>query len=158
LVIFLSKVPVRSFLFWFSPSKMSSFRHLRLLLWKNYLLQLRHPWVTIFEIGIPCLFVVMISMIRIAVEVTPYHNSTTYESFNILNVPNISTRSNTYKVIYTPKNSPYQDVMKSVVLRLKAINDTYDYEGIQLFSFQTSSIFKFNFLIYRLILIWRKFS
>jgi ATP-binding cassette, subfamily A (ABC1), member 3 len=105
---------------------MNAFSYLRLLLWKNYLLQIRHPWVTVFEILIPCFFAAMLASIRIVVKATPHPNVTTYESFNFNHIPEIINAnidediSNEYVVLYAPNNSRADQVMLNVVQHLNA--------------------------------------
>ena len=102
-------------------------RHIKLLLWKNYILQLRHPWVTLFEVIIPCLFVASIAIIRVQVEVTPYDNSTFYPSFDIYNVPNQTNPEDKspfkYVILYSPENDTYPLIMQNVVDKLRDLND-----------------------------------
>lgn len=111
---------------------MNFFRHLKLLMWKNYLLQLRHPWVTIFEILLPCVFVAMIGLIRIKVEVINHKNSTVYESFDIMNVPNITfaISSPSYKIIYSPNNGSFNQIINEVLDNLNNIfGHRFQFEG-----------------------------
>ncbi|XP_072932013.1 phospholipid-transporting ATPase ABCA3-like [Epargyreus clarus] len=47
---------------------MSSFEKLKLLIWKNFLLQRRHKWQTIFEIASPVIFSLFLILIRCLVD------------------------------------------------------------------------------------------
>ena len=106
---------------------MSFLRHIKLLLWKNYVLQIRHPWVTVFEVVIPCLFVAAIATIRVQVKVTHYENSTFYESFDIYHVPNQTLQGNessfNYITLYSPDNGTYSRIMDNVLNKLNQLND-----------------------------------
>lgn len=42
----------------------SQWQKFRLLMWKNYLLQYRHPFQTVLEIAIPVLFSALLVLIR----------------------------------------------------------------------------------------------
>ena len=43
---------------------MTRCEQLKLLVWKNFHIQKKHPLATIFEIGLPCLFVIVLVIIR----------------------------------------------------------------------------------------------
>nr|XP_026488445.1 ATP-binding cassette sub-family A member 3-like [Vanessa tameamea] len=47
---------------------MSSFEKLKLLIWKNFLLQRRHKWQTLFEIASPVIFSLFLILIRCLVD------------------------------------------------------------------------------------------
>lgn len=47
---------------------MSSFDKLKLLIWKNFLLQRRHKWQTLFEIASPVIFSLFLILIRCLVD------------------------------------------------------------------------------------------
>lgn len=61
----------------------SNFDKFRLLMWKNSLLQWRHPIQTIIEIMIPVLFSAILLMIRSIVSPDVYSSPTTYQPFRI---------------------------------------------------------------------------
>lgn len=61
----------------------SNFDKFRLLMWKNGLLQWRHPTQTIIEIMVPVLFSVILVMIRSIVSPDVYNSPTIYKPFNI---------------------------------------------------------------------------
>lgn len=61
----------------------SNFDKFRLLMWKNGLLQWRHPTQTIIEILVPVLFSVILVMIRSIVSPDVYTSPTLYEPFKI---------------------------------------------------------------------------
>ncbi len=112
---------------------MSSFRQIKLLVWKNFLLQLRHPIVTVFEILIPCLFVAMIAMIRLAIAVDHYKDGMTYSSFDFIHLPNITQPLQPkYRLIYAP-NGPFNDkIMQNLIERLYQIqfNQSFEFESM----------------------------
>lgn len=47
---------------------MSNFEKLKLLVWKNFVLQKRHKWQTIFEIASPVIFSLFLILIRCLVD------------------------------------------------------------------------------------------
>lgn len=51
-----------------AEEKMSSFEKLKLLIWKNFLLQRRHKWQTLFEIASPVIFSLFLILIRCLVD------------------------------------------------------------------------------------------
>ena len=110
---------------------MSAVRHFTLLLWKNFLLQLRHPWVTFFEIVLPCFFILMVAGIRVAVKVTHYDETTFFDSFDIYHLPN-NTQTN-YTILFAPDHVQFIHVMNEVTNKLEQYNDRfprhYDFQG-----------------------------
>lgn len=47
---------------------MTAFEKLKLLIWKNFLLQRRHKWQTIFEIASPVIFSLFLILTRCLVD------------------------------------------------------------------------------------------
>ena len=103
-------------------SDMSVWRNLRLLLWKNYILQIRHPIMTITELLMPCLFVVMLAIIRLKVEFTKTSNATIYEDFDTNFIPKLQPVFSLLPaffmpriIIYSPNTSAINDLMPNVI-------------------------------------------
>lgn len=61
----------------------SNFDKFRLLMWKNFLIQYRHPIQTVLEIMVPVLFSVILILIRSIVDPDIYSNKTVYKPFHI---------------------------------------------------------------------------
>jgi len=102
---------------------MSVINHLKLLLWKNYLLQVRHPWVTVIELMVPCLFVAMLAAIRLKVDFTYHSNNTEYERIDIHHIPEFKLASNIISpewiVMYSPNTTRIEEIMEKVVHKLR---------------------------------------
>jgi ATP-binding cassette subfamily A (ABC1) protein 3 len=111
---------------------MSVINHLKLLLWKNYLLQVRHPWVTVIELIVPCLFVAMLAAIRLKVDFTYHSNHTEYERFDTYHIPEIKFGNNLivpqWVVMYSPNSTRMEKIMKNVIFKLRryAENGPFD--------------------------------
>ncbi|XP_022253456.1 ATP-binding cassette sub-family A member 3-like [Limulus polyphemus] len=58
-----------------------------LLVWKNFKLQFRHPWVTGFELGVPTMFALVLVIIRTQVDSKPVRNATIFPSFTVDHLP-----------------------------------------------------------------------
>lgn len=63
--------------------KVSNFAKFRLLMWKNFLIQYRHPVQTVFDIFAPVLFTILMILIRSEVDPEINRNNTYYKSFEI---------------------------------------------------------------------------
>lgn len=61
----------------------SNFDKFRLLMWKNFLIQYRHPIQTVLEIMVPVLFSVILILIRSIVDPDIYSKNTVYKPFHI---------------------------------------------------------------------------
>lgn len=96
---------------------------LRLLLWKNYILQIRHPIVTLAEILIPCLFAAMLASIRRSVAFTEYPNATVYDSFGLFDVPELKLgtgiRIPYWIVMYSPNSTRVEAIVESATRKLQ---------------------------------------
>ncbi len=65
----------------------SAGRQFLLLLWKNYLLQKRKVFLTVFEIGLPLFFAIILLLIRMKVSLTKYESPRTWNSFSVDRFP-----------------------------------------------------------------------
>ena len=102
---------------------MTVINDLKLLLWKNYILQIRHPIVTIAEILIPCLFAAMLASIRGKVEFTDHTNATVFDSFDTFNIPELKISSGMsipyWIVMYAPNTSRIESIVEKATNKLQ---------------------------------------
>ncbi|CAG0880304.1 unnamed protein product, partial [Cyprideis torosa] len=96
-----------------------------LLVWKNYVLQKRHKWRTIFEILIPVLFSGLLMVMRGTIDLSDYPDPTRFEPFNINgNISDLgfSACKNQFNgnclVAYAPKTEETTELMKKAMERL----------------------------------------
>ena len=68
-----------------TESMKRTFQQLSVLAWKNLLLQMRHPWVTLIELLIPAFLSAMLLIGRVQVEPTKISNITTWDEFEVGN-------------------------------------------------------------------------
>ncbi|KAJ8311156.1 hypothetical protein KUTeg_011295 [Tegillarca granosa] len=77
---------------------------LKLLLWKNYVLQKRKVCVTVFEILLPVFFALLLLFIRSRVDVTPIDTASVWDSFDVeLNASDRANRS--HYIVYSPNQT-----------------------------------------------------
>jgi len=85
---------------------MRALNQLGLLLWKNFLLQSRKIVVTVLEIGIPCLFALILIFIRQNVKIVDFNDPLTWAPFKVntfnSTVGNCTTGC---KLYYAPNSS-----------------------------------------------------
>lgn len=87
-----------------------------LLSWKNWIIQLRHPIQTLFEVLVPVLVCALLILIRGLVDVEEYPDPTKYEpnsvtinAARVINYPNVNLR-----LAYSPDNPFLQNLVNSV--------------------------------------------
>ena len=112
---------------------------LRLLLWKNLLLQKRRPWWTFMGIFLPLLLIIIIMSFRQKVEPEFFNDPVVFESFSVDGIPSdgsagfsgggfgggggnrkkiINPKSAKYTITYSPRNKKTQAIMRKAALRL----------------------------------------
>lgn len=94
---------------------------IRLLLWKNFLLQWRHPIMSLFELLLPCLLVFILSLFRGSVEVKLFPSITSYNSFPLTKVELTQRASLPAKIslMYTPLSTVNDRVIEEAVRNLE---------------------------------------
>ncbi|XP_066292809.1 phospholipid-transporting ATPase ABCA3-like isoform X1 [Branchiostoma lanceolatum] len=96
---------------------MQAWTQFKLLLWKNYLLQKRKKIVTIFEIGLPALFALILVFVRRDVQSTTQTTPIYYPEFTIDKLPD--DLFGPWEVAYSPNNTAVKTVMDIVAARLQ---------------------------------------
>ena len=108
----------------------STWNQFLLLFWKNWTLQSRKVILTFFEILIPLVFAALLLIIRSYVEFTQYEYPIVYGSYAVNTLPptllprNVSGNSTAppyyWQMAYAPKCKATDDIMASVVKRLRS--------------------------------------
>ncbi|XP_048270251.1 phospholipid-transporting ATPase ABCA3-like, partial [Bombus terrestris] len=103
------------------PSSLTSaLSDIRLLLWKNFKIQWRHPVQSLVELLLPCLLVFILSMFRGSVEVTYFPDATLYKNFHLTDVDSkLFPTNSTFAVMYTSDNKENGAIMAEAVQMLK---------------------------------------
>ncbi|XP_042906076.1 phospholipid-transporting ATPase ABCA3 [Parasteatoda tepidariorum] len=112
---------------------MAKFRQFLLLIWKNWKLQIRHPWVTLLELGVPAFFSLILVLVRSAISSEYVSQVTVYEPFGIDALPQNLTPSflydkNQWTLLFTPNTPFLEDFMKGVCDDLKVVPKGFDNE------------------------------
>ncbi|XP_013143539.1 PREDICTED: ATP-binding cassette sub-family A member 3-like isoform X1 [Papilio polytes] len=90
---------------------MSSYEKLKLLVWKNFLLQRRHKWQTIFEIASPVIFSLFLILIRCLVDPNSKPDVTykpflpTYFNISGKTLGNLTTAKREGTLAFSPENA-----------------------------------------------------
>ena len=97
---------------------MGAFLKFRLLLWKNFLIQKRKPIATLFELGLPTLFALILMVLRLRVKSVPHPAVTEWKPCPYTY---LDGRLKPLVLAYTPRNEVTEWMMERVayVLRLK---------------------------------------
>lgn len=89
-----------------------------LLLWKNYKLKLRNPLTTVLELFIPCVFTLLLVIVRTVIKFDTYNEPTVYKPFSIENV--IDSSGSSVVILFTPNTTLFENVMDNFV---KTVNN-----------------------------------
>lgn len=90
-----------------------------LLTWKNWIIQLRHPIQTIFEVLVPILICAFLILIRGLVDITEYNEATTYRPISTKVLPNATWFNNVnHQLIYSPENPVFENIVSNVSVKL----------------------------------------
>ncbi len=71
----------------FIPRQNSSWKKLKLLIWKNYTIQMRHKWQTLLEVLIPIIFTLGLVVMRIIIKPEDTTDSTMYPPLPVTKPP-----------------------------------------------------------------------
>jgi ATP-binding cassette subfamily A (ABC1) protein 3 len=113
-----------------STSKTSLWEKFVLLSWKNWVIQLRHPVQTFFEVFVPVLVCFMIFFIRNQAKVTDFKDPTVYHPVDIdrINSTIIGASLANPMIFYSPNNSVLSELMLKVAKDLE-INEIHAKEN-----------------------------
>lgn len=102
---------------------MAKLRQLLLLVWKNFKLQFRHPYVTLLELGVPAFFSLILVLIRSTISSEYISNPVVYTPFSIDSLPaNLTpTPFGTWQVLYAPNTVYLDGIMNGVAGDLSVI-------------------------------------
>jgi ATP-binding cassette, subfamily A (ABC1), member 3 len=94
-----------------------------LLSWKNWIIQIRHPVQTIFEILVPVIVCALVTVIRGYVSVTEFKNSTNYLpiDINYIHPDILANQQGNLVLAYSPENPLLQSIVENAV---KSLNFT----------------------------------
>ncbi|XP_072041416.1 phospholipid-transporting ATPase ABCA3-like [Amphiura filiformis] len=106
---------------------LGAFKQFILLSWKNWMLQKRKVWTTLFELGFPLLFSAILLIIRNFVPFEDYQTPTTYEAFEIDKLPNSLLPPDAtsgwppyfWKLAYAPNDTIVGEIMEKTVENLQ---------------------------------------
>ena len=92
-----------------------AFLKFRLLLWKNFLIQKRKPIATLFELGLPTLFALILMVLRLQVKSEPHPNVTEWEP-----CPYTYLEPRLYPLVlaYAPQNEATDRIMTRAASKL----------------------------------------
>ncbi|CAB3381980.1 Hypothetical predicted protein [Cloeon dipterum] len=90
-----------------------------LLVWKNTLLQRRHPVQSLIEIGAPIVFSIILVVIRSLVKPMPFDQPIDYAPYNPVKLPFITSNNGTnllakWNVAWTPNHPALNEIMSKV--------------------------------------------
>lgn len=105
-----------------------------LLSWKNWIIQIRHPIQTIFEVLIPVAVCAVLIIVRGLVEVTEYTEDFSYYATltsqigNVLSIPSLN-----YVLAYSPENPLLERIVTNVrndlgLTRVQALHNATELE------------------------------
>ena len=98
---------------------MKVFRQLKLLLWKNYTLQKRRPIATLFQLGLPILFILILLLIRVFNVKQEPVGATVWKSFAPSNLPFHHPGGGVWKLAFAPNSTQNLKLMNMVTGYLK---------------------------------------
>lgn len=90
-----------------------------LLTWKNWIIQLRHPIQTIFEVLVPIFICALLILIRGLVDIKEFNEVTRYQPISTTFIPNSTWFSGANRqLIYSPYNPVFERIVGNVSVKL----------------------------------------
>ncbi|CAG7716861.1 unnamed protein product [Allacma fusca] len=103
-------------------------RKFKLLLWKNFTVQIRSKLHTLIEIVLPLVFMLAFGYLRVVMPVEKFPEPTVFPAFDVKSVPGVL--KTTTKIFYTPSTPYWDDLMGTIhkeYFTARRLN--YDFEG-----------------------------
>lgn len=111
----------------FSRMTASAWDKFVLLSWKNWIIQLRHPIQTIFEVLVPVLVCSLLILIRGLTEVKDFPNEFRYPSQSVSNISRVIQIFDGLKVLaYSPNNPLLASLIAPVALEYEFLPVGFD--------------------------------
>ena len=102
-----------------------NWKQLKLLLWKNFLLQARRPIATAVEILLPILFVAILLVIRLTTVKNEQSPERHWNSFGLTsNLPSdvVGQRTEKWKIAFAPDDTRYVKIMKNELPKFLSVD------------------------------------
>lgn len=97
----------------------SAWNKFLLLSWKNWIIQIRHPIQTIFEILVPIFICTLLILIRGLVEIREYKEDIRYKPESTTTLSNTSWLSGVnQQLLYSPENPIFERIVNNVSQQL----------------------------------------
>lgn len=86
-----------------------------LLTWKNWIIQIRHPIQTIFEVLVPVFICALLILIRGLVDIEQFDEITTYTPVSTTTIPNMAWfNTSNRQLLYSPNNPVFERIVGNV--------------------------------------------
>ncbi|XP_041350183.1 phospholipid-transporting ATPase ABCA3-like [Gigantopelta aegis] len=89
-------------------------RQVRLLLWKNFVLQKRKICVSVFEVALPVFFAVVMLLIRMVAKKEEFTQPTLYPSIDVTDKTNTTLNYYRLNILFSPNNTLVTGIMNDV--------------------------------------------
>ncbi|GFY64915.1 ATP-binding cassette sub-family A member 3 [Trichonephila inaurata madagascariensis] len=121
---------------------MGEFKHIILLMWKNFKRKLYHPLIIVIEICIPCLLLAELFICHDCSYTKSNISETIYQPYNINYIPNNNGTSEEILVFYSPKSPLLDKVMNDAARKLNFIPLGCDTESkmVKMYENSTSNV------------------
>lgn len=101
-----------------------------LLSWKNWIIQIRHPIQTVFEIIVPIIVCALLIVIRGLVKSVEHENDFLYATFPTDNIGEVlELRGINLQLAYSPKNAILEDLVKNVAQQFEFSSEMHGFHN-----------------------------